>query len=570
MLRELKIKKFRKFINQTINISPGLTLISGGNGLGKSTLLGIIANGSGTKEFKTLNNKDFHPEFNNYFILSKDEHKDSRKNDDYYEVTLKYHYKAHEVYKRVRTSHPNGPKLKLVPRTVNSEGIQNDKIGEEVFKNTGIKGSERMPIPTYYVSTSRLFPFGESKSLHNHLVKITGRKYISDQFTITKKYIEMYNKVLPRSIDEETDELYETPKPKINYTGIYLKPKSSSILTQSIGQESLSGIINALLSFHNISTEPNYIGGILCIDELDVSLHPDAQLRLLKLLKEQSKELKLQIIFTSHSLTVIQEMLRLKQKDSENHMVYYFRNNNRPFFREEDSYQSIKADLFSEIHYSMPKVKVYLEDEEAKFALEQIMNIYYEGKNESNLLNNCELIASQINCTTLLDLPNKDSYFKDTIIVLDGDARYKKKPSLKEFLTNDPKGYNSIQNYPRNVLFLPGDFSPEENVFRILYELLLNEDKHHDFWYSVEHNTSLGNYYPQMLLNELENMISQQKLDRENLKKWFQSHESFFDQSGIYKYYYKAVLENDNITTLAESFIKLVTNKLAALKSKGF
>lgn len=570
MLKVINIKKFRKFNNVQLNIASRLTLISGANGIGKSTLLGIVANGSGTKIFKTLSNKDFHPEFKDYFILSKDEHKNANKFDDYYEVTLKYLYKNTEVFKRVRTSHPNEKYLKLVPRTVNFEGIQNEETTNEISQKTGVTESSRVPLPTYFVSTSRLFPFGESKSTNDNLIKVTNRKNITNQIKLTKSYIDMYNFVLPRSIDNHNSELYETIKPQIKYSGFYVKPNTSSILTQSIGQDSLSGIINALISFENISTDSKYLGGVLCIDELDASLHPDAQLRLLILLKNQAEKLNLQIIFTSHSLTIIKEMLRLQSKASDKYSVIYFRNNNRPFTRNEDTYRSIKADLFSKIQYSMPKVKIYFEDDEAKFALEQIIKIYeQEFHINKNLLSQCELISSQIGCSTLLSLPGKDSYFKDTIIVLDGDAKYNKQPNVKEHLEKEPKGFNTIGNIPKNVLFLPDDFSPEAAMFRALYNIAKDEDKHYTFWNSIEGNINLGNYYAQTILNELDDMIINNKLNREEFKKWFKSHLSFFEQSGIYRYYYNEVKQNNDIQSFGDKIYNQIEIKLAQLKSKG-
>ncbi|MBO1514298.1 AAA family ATPase [Metabacillus bambusae] len=571
MLEHINVKQFRKFRDLYIEIPSRLTLISGANGIGKSTLLGLIANGSGTKVFKTLGNKDFHPEFKDYFILSKDEHKDTRKSEDFYEVTLKYLYKDTEVFKRVRTSHPNEKHLKLVPRTVNFDGIQNEAIAKDIKQKTGISESARIPLPTYFVSVSRLFPFGESQSTNDDLTKVSNRKNIHDQNELIKSYIDMYNKVLPRSINRDSNELYETSKPKINYSGFYVKPNFSNILTQSIGQDSLSGIINALLSFQNISSNPDYIGGILCIDELDASLHPDAQRKLLRLLKEQADKLNLQIIFTSHSLTIIKEMLKLEQRDSDKYSVLYFKNNLRPFYRGGDTYSSIKADLFSEIHYSMPKVKVYLEDDEAEFALKQIIKIYQEVKQDTqDILSKCELISSQIGCSTLINLPEKDSYFRDTIIVLDGDAKYNKQPEVGRFLETEPTGFNVLNNIHKNVLFLPDEFSPEATLFRALYKMAKYEEEHYDFWYSVENNVNLGNYHAQNILNELDEMIINNQLNRDRFKQWFKSHRSFFEQSGIYNYYYFEIRASTEIKAFVETFINQVDIKLAQLKSRGF
>ena len=58
--------------------------------------------------------------------------------------------------------------------------------------------------------------------------------------------------------------------------------------TQSVGQDNIGYIVSALVDFylHKKRTE-NYNGGILCIDEIDASLHPNAQLRLFDLLAKR-------------------------------------------------------------------------------------------------------------------------------------------------------------------------------------------------------------------------------------------------------------------------------------------
>ncbi|MFT0803704.1 ATP-binding protein [Bacillus swezeyi] len=571
MLKNIKIKKFRNFKYIGFQIPSRLTLISGANGIGKSTVLGIIANGSGTKKYKTLTTKEFHPDFNSYFVLSKDEHKSAKSSDEYYEVILEYEYDEYPVYKRVRTSHPNENRLKLVPRTTNADGVQSDEVTERVKQKTGITASGRIPLPTYYLSISRLFPFGESGITDENLTKVTSRKLIKDQQELIKSYIDMYNRVLPRSFEENSNDMYEVTKPQIG-SGLYIKPHKFDLLTQSIGQDSLSGIINALLSFKNISTDPNYKGGMLCIDELDASLHPDAQRRLLSLLKEQAEELNLQIIFTSHSLTIIKEMLDLQIRKPDKYAVLYFRDNSHPYLSKEDTYTSIKADLFSKTTYSMPKVKVYLEDEEAKFSFEQFLKIF-EGNECSNssLLNQCELIASQINCDTLMKLPQKDSYFQDIIIVLDGDAKYKNKPDIYKFLLEDPIGYNPIKTVPSNVIFLPDDFSPEESLFRGLYKISKEEEKYYEFWRSVQTNAyGLTNYYPYTILNELEDSIANKELHREAFKTWFEKHKSFFEQSNFLKYYYEEVRKKNEISEFGKKFNQLFNITLARIKRKGF
>ena len=44
---ELKLEKFRSFVDVTIPIGRKITVISGVNGVGKSNILSLIASGSG-------------------------------------------------------------------------------------------------------------------------------------------------------------------------------------------------------------------------------------------------------------------------------------------------------------------------------------------------------------------------------------------------------------------------------------------------------------------------------------------------------------------------------------------
>ena len=60
-LKSLKIKKFRHIENQTIEFGDSLTVISGLNGTGKSSILGLAGHffTSPNKKQKSLLNKDF-------------------------------------------------------------------------------------------------------------------------------------------------------------------------------------------------------------------------------------------------------------------------------------------------------------------------------------------------------------------------------------------------------------------------------------------------------------------------------------------------------------------------------
>lgn len=113
-------------------------------------------------------------------------------------------------------------------------------------------------------------------------------------------YKKWYNEILPDSISEK-EVINITKDIDKNRTIIHMPLNKTLPETQSVGQDNIGYIVSALVDFylHKQRTE-NYNGGILCIDEIDASLHPNAQLRLFDLLDRLSEELELQIFVTTH------------------------------------------------------------------------------------------------------------------------------------------------------------------------------------------------------------------------------------------------------------------------------
>ena len=65
LANELRLEKFRSFIDVTIPIGRKITVISGVNGVGKSNILSLIASGSGMNR-KSLLASNFQPEFTDF------------------------------------------------------------------------------------------------------------------------------------------------------------------------------------------------------------------------------------------------------------------------------------------------------------------------------------------------------------------------------------------------------------------------------------------------------------------------------------------------------------------------
>ena len=54
------------------------------------------------------------------------------------------------------------------------------------------------------------------------------------------------------------------------------------------------------------------VESVLLVDELDATLHPAFQMKLLKLMREFSVNYKIQVIFTTHSMSTLEDMLENK------------------------------------------------------------------------------------------------------------------------------------------------------------------------------------------------------------------------------------------------------------------
>lgn len=84
----------------------------------------------------------------------------------------------------------------------------------------------------------------------------------------------------------------------------------------SMGQDNLGKIILALFSFKRLHDKypRQYKGGILAIDEMDATMYPASQVELLKVLRKYASKLNLQILFTTHSMSLLKAMDDLVQE----------------------------------------------------------------------------------------------------------------------------------------------------------------------------------------------------------------------------------------------------------------
>lgn len=553
MYKKIQINDFRLFHNQSILLGKYLTVLSGRNSTGKSTILGMIANSGELKKKDgvTYSSRAFRAEFSELF-------KGSRKFDtigpDKFTITLGDETGQETDYRSFRTAWQTKDKYRkknqagtpggaLVPDV---EELPQKEPYEERFRvipfkklDDGKKTEAKFNYPVLYLGLSRLFPIGESQ---DSAISSKSIAFKSDEHR--QWFVEKYKSIL--SMQSEVQEVTnysigETDKK----SGIGVNTDHYDYLTNSSGQDNLGQILLALLSFRKLKEEQgdSWQGGILLIDEIDATLHPAAQTKLITLLTQEARNNKIQIIVTTHSLSFLRDIC--KQTAYNNHdeaannqvELYYLTNANRKLeIKRNPAFAEIESDLMiiSAVQNGN-KIKLYSEDAEARWFLNNLVPDYLVYIDELDI---------KIGCDQLINLYGADlQYFGNTLIVFDGDVSEKQ-------LSKIPK---AMRDNLGNILRLPGEKPPEE----VLYEYLLSLGADHDFWsngarvcftwdYFNEHGPKSDDY--------------KQEKDREKYKKWFIDHRQFFETTKLMDFWKR---DNSELVQKFRNEFRIAHNRIA-------
>ena len=329
-------------------------------------------------------------------------------------------------------------------------------------------------------------------------------------------------------------------------SGIGVSTDHYDYLTNSSGQDNLGQILLALLSFRKLKEEQgnSWQGGVLLIDEIDATLHPAAQSKLINLLTQEARSNQIQIVVTTHSLSFLRDICKQtaynNHDDAVNNKVelYYLTNANRKLeIKRNPPFTEIESDLMiiSAVQNSN-KIKLYSEDAEARWFLKYLVQDYLVYVDELDIT---------IGCDQLINLYGADlQYFGNTLIVFDGDVTEKQ-------LSKIPK---TMRDNLGNILKLPGEKSPEE----MLYEYLLSLGSDHNFWsggaqrvgftwdYFNEHGPKSDDY--------------KQEKDREKYKKWFIDHRQFFESTKLMEFWKK---DNPHLVQQFREDFRIAHNHIA-------
>lgn len=501
-IKSVTIHDFRAFQNEIkIEFSPNITCISGHNGIGKSTILAILSNcGELKKEEGThINGSLFRGEFSDIIV-----------GDREYDTTGD---KAVLTFQNVpRSTDENTWVESLSFRAL----FQKERYRLIPKKIPGVRETEsKIKWPTFYLGLSRLYPVGEAKT--------KSKKSLPEE--IESELIQLHTSILSldfgdnlhaRSID-----IQETSKLKTGF-----KSDQYSDTANSSGQDNVGQIILSVLSFKLLkeNNPDNYHGGILLIDELDATLHPAAQRKLFDYLFEQSVELNLQIVFTTHSLSLLEYIttVRNKHNNTQQIKVSYLRRLSIGISEKENPTKEFfvndLTDTYTGAIQKTNKVKVLTEDEIARWFLQELFAF-------ENYSPSIEILDINISWSHIINLITSDiETFKNYITVLDPDLnRTENLVQLKAMIQGYPL---TLDEQLSNIFILPGESPGFPNIEKMMWNYVSSIPDTHEFFEDPvisEHNWSkrivLKNGITSDTYTSLEN---QQKY-----KKWFKENKYY-------------------------------------------
>jgi len=504
MISKLKIIEYRKLKNILINFSKNINVISGTNGTCKSSLLYLISN-----SFQKPTGKLLKTEKNVISIINNINKKMNPKIENLSKETKKSVIESNTVKGTIYTSFYE----------LDDNGIDFRKHASEKYNRFSLKPKYRKgdktsipSLPIIYLGLYRLYVFGEYEDKNeediSNLSKNLPQEYLQELFDIYKDFTHIN---IQNFVHEEIK--------YIKKRGNFLTDKDGvDSNTISSGEDNLLIILTALISlkyyYKSIENKDKIVESMLLIDELDATLHPAFQLKLLKLFKDFSEKYKIQIFFTTHSFSLLEKAIEDKEKQIK--IIYLKDNIENIELAENLTINKLKNFLKNSLEEKIPNnfIPIFSEDREARLFIEKILDYLENNKIIKNksvyYLININMGAEQI-CNLFKDkIMNVEKL--GSVAILDGD-----KFSDKEI--------NS------RIICLPGKKSIEELFFKYSKDLFENDIK--NFWQDsfLEDNGYTRVWYRDNILVSIEQIDETAKKsnkDKRKINKKIFNNENYF------------------------------------------
>lgn len=422
-ITKLKVNKFRNLHDIEVPIANRLTAIAGQNGTSKTAILGLLSHVfTYPAQHKTIAGKPFYSIYSEVFRFSFP-HYDRVGEHDY---TVYFDDNTHiDVLSAER-------KLK-------KSSILRLKVGKKTGKGK-ISGGSKIKKPVAYFGMRRFYPFAQETYIKHEPKSLLTGDELNYYQELHKEILLMNESITASRIKTRNKEYYAPQSDRYDYLGI------------SAGQDNIGQFITSVLSFKRLKSElrDQYTGGAIFIDELDATLFPGSQLKMVRNLDRIAKELSLQIIFTTHSLEILEEVQKFTGQ-GQSHTIYLDKNRSRISVKQNHPISLIRNDLRVAGPISAgksTKKQVYCEDDVAKAFADNVLS----AENKQKI----RVCSAKLGEGTLQTIAGKFDELNEVIFLVDGDVQ--------------------VRN--GRVVCLPGPDCPEKMAYDFLQSLSIDDD----FW----------------------------------------------------------------------------------------
>ncbi|NQY53869.1 MAG: ATP-binding protein [Campylobacteraceae bacterium] len=441
LLRSISLTKgnIRSLTPFEISLNYPITAIAGKNGSGKSTILALAccAFHNNKEGFKLPHRKSTYYTFADFFVQHTD--------DVPYEGIEIIYSIAHNNWKKSKII-PNGTGVSSQKRVKKKGGKWTD-YSRRVLRDVVFLGIERI-VPHSEKSQSKSY----SKSFHylgekgwendvkDTVGKILGKKYDTFRYVTHSKYR------LPLVVSNGK-----------KYSGFHM----------GAGENALFELFSILYSVEE--------GALVVIDEIELGLHSEAQKKLITNLKILCKKRKIQIICTTHSKDIFNQL-------PDDARIFIEKINELSIVNDSISPEFAFSKLSAENSFEMC---VLVEDIVAKTLLTSILPSSIRSRISIEIIGSASALIRQLSSNYIREKK------ENIIIIFDGDQVSKENKNLLHGykMTESTDNEEDIKNWMKqNIEYLPGSTWPESWIVQKCFESInylapllgVNEDELND------------------------------------------------------------------------------------------
>lgn len=411
MIKGITIKQYRKLKDISLSFVPTINAISGPNGTCKTSLLHLLSNSfqAVTRSCEWVVDKKSISVINAINQITNPKVESLTRGDQ------KYNDPAHGV-EGILFAVDYYDREPLEFRRHNSSQTTRYAVKPMYKKGT----HDSLPnCPVIYLGLSRLVPFGE----YQNDAAVSGiKKNLPEKYQ--NEIAELYKYFTRYSISTSKAQQMGDIKTRAEFSSDYEGIDSNTI---SAGEDNLHIILTALVSleyYYDSIHSKRTVESVLLIDELDATLHPDYQIKLVNLFREFSEKYKIQIVFTSHSISLLEEMLAAKDN-----VIYLVDNVTSVATMDDIDIYKIKMHLCSLTHediYRDKVIPIFTEDAQARYLLDLLFSFFENNYDESfrNVRRFFHLVNVNLGAENLASIFGDSKMLRismQSICVLDGD-----------------------------------------------------------------------------------------------------------------------------------------------------